>query len=203
VNQLFMTSHSCTLDTTFPHDWRVEILTEPSKIVPTQLFVYPKKVEEVELGALHILLWPRPDTTPAMAIFALGFADTSLPHGIWSCPNPQQICAVAGGYAYIVETDRPDQWMQIPYRPVTSVHAVHERGLLLFASFHTIWALSATGQVWETARLSWEGIRITAVKDQQLHGFGWDMETDTEIPFIVDLATGNHTGGAGPNISRG
>ena len=195
-----MTAHSSTFDTPFPHDWRVEILTQPSKVVPTQLFVYPRKIDEVELGALHILLWPQQEIAPVMAIFALGFADTALPHGIWSCPNPRQICAIAGGYAYVVETDHPEQWMQIPYRPVTAVYAVREHGLLLFTSFHTVWALGAAGQAWETARLSWEGIRVTAIEGQQLHGFGWDMETDTEVPFIVDLATGNHTGGAGPRL---
>lgn len=194
-----MTAHPCTLDTTFPHDWQVEILSKPTQTVPSQLYVYPRVVEEVELGALHVLLWLQPAIAPAMAIFALGFADTSLPHGIWSCPNPRQICAIAGGYAYIVEADRPEQWMQIPYRPVTSVHAVREQGLLLFTSFYSVWALGADGKAWETSRLSWEGIRVTAIDGQRLHGFGWDMETDTEVPFAVDLATGNHTGGARPN----
>ena len=196
-----MTAHPSTFDTTFPHNWQVEILSGPTQTVPSQLYVYPRAIEEVELGALHILLWPKPETAPVMAIFALGFAEPTLPHGIWACPNPRQICAIAGGYAYIVETDRPEQWMQIPYRPVTQVHAVREQGLLLFTSFYTVWALGAAGQAWETARLSWEGIRVTAIEGQQLHGFGWDMETDTEVPFSVDLATGNHTGGAGPNHS--
>ncbi|MEO6965515.1 MAG: hypothetical protein ABI076_06400, partial [Acidobacteriaceae bacterium] len=66
-----MTAHPSTFDTTFPHEWRVEILTQPSKVVPTQLFVYPRKIDEVELGALHILLWPQQEIAPVMAIFAL------------------------------------------------------------------------------------------------------------------------------------
>jgi hypothetical protein len=87
--------------------------------------------------------------------------------------------------------------MQIPYRPVTWVGATREKGLLLFSSFHRLWALGAKGKEWETGRLSWEGLRLTGIDGWQLHGFGWDLETDSEVSFTVDLSTGQHTGGAG------
>lgn len=196
-----MTVRVCTLDTTFSHNWQVEILERPPLIAPARHYVYPKAVEEVERGALQILLRPQPESAPVMATFALGFADPSLPHGIWSCPNSRQVCAIAGGYAYIVNADHPEEWMQISYRPVTGVHTVREQGLLLFASFHTLWALGAAGQAWETSRLSWEGLRVTEIEGRQLHGVGWDLDTDAEVPFTVDLATGQHSGGAGPNQS--
>ena len=106
-------------DTTFPHDWQAEILEAPPLIAPTRHYIYPQAVEEVERGALQIYWRSRPDAETAMATFALGFADPSLPHGVWSCPNPRQVCALAGGYAYVVDIDQPEKWMQIPYRPVT------------------------------------------------------------------------------------
>ncbi len=160
--------------------------------------MYPQAIEEAELGALQVLLRARPGVAPVLATFALGFADLSLPHGIWSCPNPEQICAVAGGYAYIIQADQPDQWMQIPYRPVTAIYPAAEQNLLIFAGFHKLWALGAEGQAWETERLSWEGLRVTGVTAEKLDGYGWDFKTDGEIAFTVDLATGHHTGGAGP-----
>ena len=183
-------------DTTFPHDWQVEILEGPPLIAPTRHYIYPQAVEEVERGALQINFRSRPEAERAMATFALGFADPSLPHGVWSCPNPREMCAVAGGYAYVVNLDRPDKWIQIPYRPVTWVDAAPEHKLLLFASFHRLWALGVEGKAWETNRLSWEGLRVTGIDGRQLHGFGWDLETDSEVPFTVELATGDHTGGA-------
>lgn len=181
----------------FPHDWQVEILEKPPLIAPTRHFIYPQAVEEVERGALQIYFRAQPATEMAMATFALGFADPSMPHGVWSCPNPQQMCAIAGGYAYVVEVDRPEKWMQIPYRPVTWVGAAPEHKLLLFASFHRLWALGVDGKAWETDRLSWEGLRVTAIEGRYLRGFGWDLETDTEFQFTVDLATGDHIFGAG------
>jgi hypothetical protein len=184
-------------DTTFPHDWQVHILETPPLIATAQHYIYPQAVEEVERGALQVHFKSRPGAETAMATFALGFADPSLPHGVWSCPNPRQMCALAGGYAYVIDIHNPQNWMQIPYRPVTWVGAAPESQLLLFASFHRVWALGVEGQAWETDRLSWEGLRVTGIDRQHLHGFGWDLETDAEVPFIVDLSTGNHTGGSG------
>lgn len=196
------TANPHIVDSSFPHDWQVEVLEAPPLIAPSRHYVYPQAVEEVELGALQILLRSKSGATPVMATFALGFAEPSLPHGIWSCPNRGQLCAIAGGYAYVVEAERPDQWMQIPYRPVTWVRAVPEQGLLLFASFHALWALGVAGKAWETARLSWEGVRMTGIDGRQLHGFGWDLDSDAEVPFTVDLTTGQHAGGSGPAVEN-
>ncbi|MGH9617002.1 MAG: hypothetical protein ACRD28_09705 [Acidobacteriaceae bacterium] len=196
------TTKSHTLDIAFPRQWHAEILESPPLIAPAQQYVYPLAVEDVEVGALQILLRASQGATPVLATFALGFADPSLPHGIWSCPNPRQLCAIAGGYAYIVETDNPEQWMQIPYRPVTWVQALPEQQLLLFAGFHSFWSLGASGKAWETAPLSWEGLRVAEIDRGKIKGFGWDMITDMEVPFTVDLATGTHTGGAGPTANK-
>lgn len=185
-----------TCDETFTHDWQAEVLERPPLIAPARQYVYPQAVEEVERGALLVLLRVRSGAVPVMTTFALGFEDPALPHGVWSCPNPNQVCAIAGGYAYIVEADQPERWQQIPYRPVVSVHAAPQQSLLIFSSFHKLWALGKNGMSWETKRLSWEGLRVTEIHGGQLHGFGWDLNTDAEIPFSVDLATGQHTGGS-------
>lgn len=193
-----MTRRPATRDETFSHRWQAEILPAAPMIAPAAQYVYPQAVEEVERGALQILLQSDPDSPPALLTFALGFADTSLPHGIWSCPNPDQICAVAGGYAYIADANNPKQWMQVPYRPVTAVYAVAAENRLIFAGFHQLWALGPGGKHWETARLTWEGLRVTEIGNGKLVGYGWDLPTDREMPFVVDLATGHHTGGVSP-----
>jgi hypothetical protein len=190
-----------TVDT-FPHRWQAEILQAPPLIAPARQYVYPRAVEEVERGALQLLLRSRPGAPPVLLTCALGFADPSLPHGLWSCPDPDQLCAVAGGYAYIVQASEPGRWTQIPYRPVTSIHAAPDANLLIFSSFHRLWALSKSGHAWETAKLSWEGLRVTEISGTKLEGFGWHIETDTEVPFAVDLTTGKHTGGIDPPPSQ-
>jgi len=51
-------------------------------------------------------------------------------------------------------------------------------------------ARGAKGERWQTGKLTDEGLRITDVDGGAVHGFGWKMMTDEEVPFRVDLVTG-------------
>jgi hypothetical protein len=183
-----------TLDLTFAHSWEVQLLAARPPILPRRHYVYPAQVDEVEQGALELLVRPA-GAEVFLATCALGFASPAVPTGVWSCPDAESLCAVAGGYAYVVNTSAPERWTQIPFRPVTEVRVVAEAELLLFASFHTLLAWGRDGRAWQSERLSWEGVRLGEVQDRQLQGWGWDMRTDTEMEFALDLATGQHTGG--------
>ena len=178
-----------SLDLTFPHTWTAEILPRRPLILPARQFVYPRQAEEVERGALEVLVHPA-EAEPFLATFALGFADPAAPTGLWSCPDPDWLCAVAGGYAYLVNTAHPGQFDQVEYRPVLQVRAILEPQLLLFAGHHSLLAWNAQGKAWQTARLSWEGIEITRIDGNRLEGAGWDMITDRDAPFTIDLRTG-------------
>ena len=194
-------SASMLIDASFPHNWKVEVLSAPPMIAPARQFVFPHPVpgEEDALarGALQLMIYPRTSGI-FLATCALGFADASMPGGVWSCPDPAKLCAIAGGYAYIIDADDPIASQQIPLRPVTQVMALPAHGLLLFAGFHHLVALGAEGIAWQTERLSWEGLRLGTVEDDTLHGFGWNLMTDREVAFTVDLDTGKHTGGTAP-----
>jgi hypothetical protein len=183
-----------TLDLTFAHSWEVELLAARPPILPRRHYVYPAQVDEVEQGALELLVRP-PGAEVFLATCALGFASPAVPTGVWSCPDAESLCAVAGGYAYLVNTSAPERWIQIPFRPVTEVRVLGKAELLLFASFHTLLAWGSDGRAWQSERLSWEGVRLGEVHGGQLQGWGWDMRTDTEMEFALDLATGRHTGG--------
>jgi len=179
------------VDLTFPHNWTAEILRARPLIVPRKQFVYPRQAEEVERGALEAMVRPA-NAEPFLATFALGFADPAAPTGIWSAPNPAWMCGVAGGYAYLVNTAEPEQFEQIEYRPVLEVRALAEQQLLLFTGHHSLLAWGANGKAWQTARLSWEGVQITEIAGDELRGLGWDLRTDRDVHFSVDLRTGAH-----------
>jgi hypothetical protein len=182
------------IDCTFAHEWEAEVLASRPLILPSRQFVYPLQVEEVEHGALEIMIRPA-GSVPFLATCALGFAGSGVPSGVWACPDAASICAVAGGYAYLIDTRDPARWEQVVYRPVTAVTAVAEQDLLIFSSFHSLLAWGREGKAWQTGRLSWDGIRITSIQRETLLGFGWEMKTDQELPFEVDLKTGEHRGG--------
>ncbi len=182
----------------FQHDWRAETLKTPPLIAPARQFTYPQHIageeDAMARGALQILVHPTAGGT-FLATCALGFTDPAMPTGVYTCPTPQELCAVAGGYAYIIDTAHPERSTHIPLKPVVEVMPLPQHGLILFAGFHSILAWGATGIAWQTARLSWEGLRITGVEANTLHGTGWNLLTDRDTPFTVDLLTGSHQGG--------
>jgi hypothetical protein len=182
---------SPTIDLAFPHLWQAQILSARPLILPTRYFVYPAQAEEVERGALEVLIRLGQDAEPFLATCALGFRDAAVPTGLWSTPNPNQLCAVSGGYAYLIDTTAPDRFTMIPFRPVLEIRPLAEQGLLLFVGHHAILARGENGQVWQSEKLSDEGVTITLIDANQLYGQGWSMITDKETPFMLDLRTGS------------
>jgi hypothetical protein len=175
---------------TFPHSWQAEILPKRPLIKPLRCYSYPRQVEDMERGALEVMVQPAGKALKFLATFALGFADPATPTGLWSCPNPDELCAVAGGYAYLVNTMDPASFTHISFRPIFQPLPLPDRNLLLFAGHHALLAWGSKGQVWQTRRLSSEGIRVTEMRGDHLHGFGWDLLRDREVPFVVNLRTG-------------
>jgi hypothetical protein len=176
-------------DLTFSAAWKAEILPARPPILPARHFVYPVQVEEVERGALEILI--RPDAgEPFLATCALGFRDPIVPTGIWSTPNPAEVCAISGGYAYLIDTTQPDRFTMLPYRPVLEIHPAPEANLLLFVGHRAILAWGAHGEAWQSPKLSDEGVTVTSIRGQTLVGLGWNLITDKETPFALDLRSG-------------
>ncbi len=178
----------------FPHTWSVQRLNARPMILPRLHIVYPGEVEEVEIGALELMISPV-EGERFLATCALGFAADTIPTGVWSCPHPDWLCAISGGYAYMINTRSPREWQQVEYKPVVEVRPIPEAGLLVFASFHTLLAYGPEGIRWKTQRLTSEGLRLGDVVSGSLSGWGWDMLTDREFPFAVDLVTGETTTG--------
>ena len=46
------------IDSTFAHAWQAEVLAARPLILPGRQFVYPAQVEEVERGALEVMIRP-------------------------------------------------------------------------------------------------------------------------------------------------
>lgn len=173
----------------FPHNWKAEILPARPAILPALHYTYPRDAEEIERGALEVLVCPL-EAAPFLATCALGFRDPVASTGLWSTPHPAWLCAASGGYAYVIDTTAPEKFTMLPYRPVLHVRTAIADGLLLFVSHHRILAWGRDGQAWETEKLSDEGVTITAIEPGILCGLGWHIQTDKETRFTVDLRTG-------------
>ncbi len=183
---------------TFPQTWAARILTAPPLIAPARQYMYPHHIpgeeDAMNRGALLLDVKPGPAAN-FLATCALGFREVSLPTGVFACPHPDHLLALAGGYAYVIDTLAPEHCVHLPLRPVTQILAAPPAGVILLAGFHNVLALDANGIRWQSARLSWEGVTLTRADADYLHGTGWNMHTDREVPFTVDLITGEHQGG--------
>lgn len=195
-------THSADTQIAFTKTWSAETLKSAPLIAPARQYTYPRQIageeDALSRGALQLLIHPSSGGN-FLATCALGFTDKSMPTGVFACPNPDELCAVAGGYAYIINTLHPEQSTHIPLKPVVEVRSLLSQNLLLFTGFHTILAWGTRGQAWHTARLSWEGLQIIRIEGNTLHGTGWNLLTDKEVPFTVDLLTGQHQGGSSPH----
>jgi hypothetical protein len=182
----------------FLHNWSVEVLKTPPLIAPVRQFTYPQQIageeDAMARGAMQLMVRPATGGT-FLATCALGFTDPAMPTGAFACPNPDEICAVAGGYAYIIDTAQPEHCTHIALKPVVEGRPLPAQNLLLFIGFHSIVAWGPSGLAWESTRLSWEGVRITSIDGDILHGSGWNLLTDREVAFTLDLLTGRHQGG--------
>ena len=183
------------LDLSFAHRWMAEILPARPLILPPRHFIYPREAEEIERGALEVFIKHHPldgdiRSEAFLATCALGFRDPVVPTGIWSMPDAEKICAVSGGYAYIIDTKNPQRFTMISYRPVLTVRAVPECKRLVFVGHHAIQAWGPDGQAWQSDKLSDEGVTITAISAGILHGRGWEMMSDQETAFAIDLRSG-------------
>jgi hypothetical protein len=69
-----------------------------------------------------------------------------------------------------------------------------EAGLLLFVGHRAILAWGERGEAWQSEKLSDEGVTIASIEGSKLHGLGWNMFTDKETPFMLDLQNGQVTG---------
>jgi hypothetical protein len=198
-------------DRTFPHHYSAAehdfdaaaFVAQPQLVKlgdrSSGLFFFPPDIEREIDNIAHVAVRVVPSGTAAWTgVFACGFDSNKVASGLYSHPDPDRLCVVAAGYAYIMIVRDPELYERVIAQPVVSVHPAREARLLLFVDFTNISAYGPEGIVWRTERLTWEGLRIADVSATALHGYGWDMPKDKEVEFTVDLRTGQHVGGAAP-----
>jgi hypothetical protein len=182
----------------FPHNYNIKVLDSYNLVNPLEkLHHFPVKLEEGDRTGIYLHISPG-NSNAWVGFFALGFDSSEVASGIYSCPDPDWLCVIIGGYGYIVNTRQPEQWMRIEQRPIVQVRAVPEMKLLVFVGFTSITVLAEAQRLWTSERLSWEGISISKIEDGILHGMGWDAIADKELPFQLNLLTGESTGGTRP-----
>ena len=66
--------------------------------------------------------------------------------------------------------------------------------MIVLAGFTKLMAFDGSGVMWETARVSWDALKITDVGVSHIFGEYWDVATEKQAQFEVDLDTGEVEG---------
>src|ERR1051326_1056274 len=179
-------------DRTFPHHYSAAehdfdaaaFVAQPQLVKlgdrSSGLFFFPPDIEREIDNIAHVAVRVVPSGTAAWTgVFACGFDSNKVASGLYSHPDPDRLCVVAGGYGDIMIVRDPELYERVIAQPVVSVHPAAEAGLLLFVDFTHISAYGHEGIVWRSERLTWEGLRITGVSGTTVHGYGWGSEGET------------------------
>jgi hypothetical protein len=118
--------------------------------------------------------------------------------GIYATPSPEHICVICHGRGYLVPVDTPTSYATriLPGPPIRGVARVPDRMILLVWDSGDLAAYNGTGLLWWIASLSpEEGIRLTDVSADTIHGESWDVIHNRPLPFSVNPLSGSLTGG--------
>lgn len=180
-------------DFTFPYLYEVEQVREwpgtGSFSEPVIYFPPPKARAE------HDGLWLRVKAKSGknwIGVFSFGYTSPPAFSRVISSPDPESVCVVSDGSAYIVNAEKPDIWEQLPILPVLEIRTLPEHKLLVFSDFTGLSAYGSNGLAWRSPRVCWDELKITKVTSETIEGTGYDPTNSLkqEMQFAVDLKTG-------------
>lgn len=118
--------------------------------------------------------------------------------GFYATPALNTVLFVIEGQGYWVPTLEPATYKVVATIPIKQVIRVPGRDIVLLVDFVRIEAYGPEGFLWQTKRLSWDGLQITEVNSMTIRGLAWDSPAYSHLEFSVDTSTGTATGGSSP-----
>lgn len=116
------------------------------------------------------------------------------PSRILFTPNPNTICVICSGDAVVTDVRHPNRSTLLDFEPITDAIAVKERRIIVFAGFTKLMAFDGSSVAWETSRVAWDELKITSINALSIYGEYWDVATEKQVQFEVDLDTGEVKG---------
>ena len=127
-----------------------------------------------------------------IGVFAFGYSAPPAFSRVVSSPDPDRLCVIANGAAYVVKSNEPEVWERIPLMPVLDVRTLPEQELIVFSDFTQLAAYGRDRLVWRSPRVCWDDLKIVRITREVIEGVGYDPTNSIthERAFSVDLETG-------------
>ncbi len=189
---------ACKIELGFDCSYEFEVLSE---IPPTDIprFYYPGAVPYGGKDGVIVKISP-PRKESWLGTFAFGQIAPKGLTGVFSTPNVNRLCVVSKGNGYLVSAGEPQDWESIKAIPIIDARSFPKSGIIVFAHFTGLVAYGDKGIRWKTERLSWDNLKIISTTEREITGEFWDIRSESTQRFVVDLVTGNHSGGISQRI---
>jgi len=181
------------IDLALAHSYEVQELDElpgTGKLaVPLIFFPPPRNRPE------HEGLWLRVRAVGGrewIGVFKFGYSSPPAFSRVVSSPDPDRVCVISSGAAYVVKADEPEVWEEIPIIPVLDVRSIPDHGLLVLSDYSRLAAYGSRGLVWRSPHVCYDELKISRVTSETIEGIGYDPTNSIthESRFAVDLKTG-------------
>ncbi len=128
-------------------------------------------------------------------VFAFGMNGNLMTQAIVPLPDGDRVLVVSNGDGFIVRESVRGEFEKVSAIPVRSVHVVESHRLVVLADDTSLSAYGEGGLVWETDRIAWHELRVENVSANEISCKTFDIRSDEDVSFTVDLETGNCHGG--------
>jgi hypothetical protein len=180
------------IDLSFPYSYEIQEIGEfPGTGKFRDPVIYFSPPAESREGGLWLKVKPESGKS-WIGVFRFGYSSPPAFSRVVSSPDPDRLCVLANGAAYVVKSNDPERWEQIPIIPVLDVRQLPEAGLLVFSDFTHLAAYRNNKLAWQSARVCWDELKIVKITSEVIEGVGYDPTNSIthERPFSVDLRTG-------------
>ncbi len=113
---------------------------------------------------------------------------------VFELPNSTNVFVVARGDLYVIDVESQSLVQRVARGFQTAFHCP-DLEIVIFGTYTEFVAIGKDGIKWESKRISWDGFQNLECDCSAIRGEAWNY-ADIWMPFVLNLETGRHTGGA-------
>ena len=179
------------IDNTFKANYEIELQLYP---VEEDIYYIPSK-KEATTGSNVIIEVKLFNKQLNVCIASGTFADEK--YEVFTSPNPNSFFFISNGEGYYISLKENLKWENIRSIPIISKIILKNLNMVLFYDYMYICAYNQNGFKWKTSRLGFDDFEITSINENRnfIEGKYWDIRSNSEEIFKIDLHSGQHIEG--------